>query len=300
MGDLVDAGIDDVRERIIRRRELLHSDASSRSERQSQLLQGERELAETSLAAMQQTRTVIAAIRYGVVPSEPVHWKKFTAHQVLDYLSPRLPTQLVCSLIAVLTWSNPSKYLTNIIYPPESVHTGPNGGDVGQTTSADGGDIRSAMSSQGGAGFALHSRPSSRQSAHQSSVTIAVSHHDEDDNPLHGTSITSPGIIEFNVESKSAFSFDGNAVAVVNGAVLSTTDLLTQTRLHRVDTELHPPTLEGYGKKEWTRTHQAKKKQFSNEAAYSFMTKVAEDARKVEQFRKTAAARIKEKQSLQL
>jgi hypothetical protein len=118
MHALVDSAIDDVKDRLDTRRRALHADANDRAaafeaEVHSELAKWQEEKREVEAIL-----ATVAQARAGHVTSVPSIPKKITATIRDPCVALRLPAKELRLLASVLSWSNPSQYLTNACYPP--------------------------------------------------------------------------------------------------------------------------------------------------------------------------------------
>ena len=120
MKQLVDDSVNDVLLRINSRRQLLHQDSEERAQVQLRLLRQERVALDSAVDRINHAKYVVQQVSSGCVTAIP-SVKPLLSRQVVDQLHPRLPTEQLKRLVRVLTWSNPSKYLTQFIYPPPPI-----------------------------------------------------------------------------------------------------------------------------------------------------------------------------------
>ena len=127
MSDAVNSGIDDVLGRLNGRKAYLHQDVSARAVHQKEELQRELERAIADRSKIDGAAHVASRMQLGYI-SEIPKIKMNKSWPVLDNLSLRLPTEELKKLVRLLSWSNPSKYLTNVVYPPPEPQDGHSSG----------------------------------------------------------------------------------------------------------------------------------------------------------------------------
>lgn len=113
---LIDNGIGGVQTTLERHRAALHSDAEARADAQlRQILHERARCTEERSRIAEAAEVVRTGVLKGAIPKPLLPAEYF---QITNQLSLQLPSHDINKLISVLTWSNPSKYLTTVVYPP--------------------------------------------------------------------------------------------------------------------------------------------------------------------------------------
>ena len=129
MNALIDRAFDAVKADLLAQRQALHHDVDNRAARLKVQLTKDLALCKANRTVIERARAAVSRFRQGhddqlgelearILDGTGFMEEPNTAQLQRSLLPPRLPTKAVLQMIDVLTWSNPSQYLTTYVYPP--------------------------------------------------------------------------------------------------------------------------------------------------------------------------------------